>query len=503
MNMIIRGTDQALRFERRSTQKKNSLRKSTSDPREDKPRDQADEHSKVVSLSEKNKRGDLFDLHKSIRLAEELQALASLASEGLGRARETVSTLIDRFDMCREKHPGGQSVENPPWIGELLKRLDGVADETRYGSKRLLDGTFGCTGATVGDGLYYVGASGQTRSSPPEGYEVRLEQEPRRTTLLGQIPLEKALASGPVDLILEEGGTRVRCHSDKGVSPQSSLDGLRRAIAQGGLPLNAELTSEGRLLVQHRMFGAGFGFRASSSIGGVLSQLPDRMQWIENGGDIAGTMNGEPACGCGQTLTGRNGNPTTEGLVVRYTGLPFTGKNALIKRRVRNAMENDMFVGRVTVACNALPITTGAGARGLQRLRLDSVRPADLGRARNTLSGMKCLADISTGSTAHITDSMKIARGALADIDDNISRLKVAFSDDFYHELSLLRVKAQNIDASSPDQLKLPMLRLAVSSLVGRIRSDARSALNAQMIPVRGAMHGLLGEDANQNVRLP
>ena len=41
---------------------------------------------------------------------------------------------------------------------------------------------------------------------------------------------------------------------------------------------------------------------------------------VDNGQDVAGTINGESATGSGQYLTGDDGEPNTDGLVIKYTG---------------------------------------------------------------------------------------------------------------------------------------------------------------------------------------
>ena len=41
---------------------------------------------------------------------------------------------------------------------------------------------------------------------------------------------------------------------------------------------------------------------------------------VDNGVDVAGTINGEAATGSGQILTGDDGENNVDGLVMKYTG---------------------------------------------------------------------------------------------------------------------------------------------------------------------------------------
>jgi flagellar hook-associated protein 2 len=71
------------------------------------------------------------------------------------------------------------------------------------------------------------------------------------------------------------------------------------------------------LKLTHNDYGSNYGFSISETndllwTGGDLD--------VENGQDVAGTINGEAATGSGQTLTGNDGQANVGGLVVKYTG---------------------------------------------------------------------------------------------------------------------------------------------------------------------------------------
>ena len=59
-------------------------------------------------------------------------------------------------------------------------------------------------------------------------------------------------------------------------------------------------------------------------------------QTVNNGTDVAGTINGETATGAGQVLTGKTGNANTEGLSVTYSGTA-TGDAGTVKLTIGTA----------------------------------------------------------------------------------------------------------------------------------------------------------------------
>ena len=67
-------------------------------------------------------------------------------------------------------------------------------------------------------------------------------------------------------------------------------------------------------------------FKVSSSTSGLVSTQGDVYDTIDNGLDVQGEINGEEATGKGQILTGNDGNSSTEGLAIRYTGQALPGE---------------------------------------------------------------------------------------------------------------------------------------------------------------------------------
>jgi flagellar hook-associated protein 2 len=85
----------------------------------------------------------------------------------------------------------------------------------------------------------------------------------------------------------------------------------------GGYALNITASNDGsdHLVLTSNSYGSG-----SFTMSEDNHLLWNSDQTVNNGKDVAGTINGEAATGHGQVLTGNTGNANTEGLSVKYTG---------------------------------------------------------------------------------------------------------------------------------------------------------------------------------------
>lgn len=463
-------------------------------------------------------RAEVAGLNRAIQDTEKTLAIAACAMgwlESAAGALEEMKLLAETrcgprahdgagaAEMEASGQNAGQRFEGV--LAGLLARIESVAETARFGELRLLDGALGCTGAAVGDGLFFLSASDETRSSPPQGYEVLLTHEPARATLLAEAPLTAGGIGRGLRLMLTESGRRARVVTVRGQTPGDVVKALRGAVREGGLPLLVESTSDGRLVVQHGHFGSAFGFSAASSEPGVLSGADGGPLWVANGQDIAGTIHGEPAEGDGLTLTGRHGNTATSGLVIRYSGLPFTGANRWLPRSKPAILEPAVFAGRVIVAQQALKLRMPDPREGMAVLRLDSVRPRALGGGVENESGFSSLAEIRMDTPGQARDSAGLIGSALHDLHGRMEGLRNLSSHRLPAMLAQWRVKAQNLHAADPaisgDAGDVSPMEL-VRRLNAAFQHEGRGALNAQAKPSRGSMLELLVAEPGDKTRL-
>ncbi|MGD9243986.1 MAG: flagellar filament capping protein FliD [Desulfobacterales bacterium] len=87
------------------------------------------------------------------------------------------------------------------------------------------------------------------------------------------------------------------------------------------MDITATDDGSGHLVLTHDNYGSNYSFTISESAGASGNKLwTGGDQTVDNGVDVAGTINGEAATGSGQILTGDDGESNIDGLVIKYTG---------------------------------------------------------------------------------------------------------------------------------------------------------------------------------------
>lgn len=182
---------------------------------------------------------------------------------------------------------------------------------------------FRSTGTASTSQLTYVSSNGKTRASVGSGYAVNITQAATQTQVRAAAAQtgptaqsEELLFSGsqlgrdPIRLTIPAGSTQQDI-----VQRINNESRLRGAVSAS--------IEDGRIVVRSTRFGAGSNFDVSSNVaaGPNSSGIGTGGQATKTlGVDVQGTINGEPATGSGQFLTGNVGNANTEGLQIQYTG---------------------------------------------------------------------------------------------------------------------------------------------------------------------------------------
>jgi flagellar hook-associated protein 2 len=87
------------------------------------------------------------------------------------------------------------------------------------------------------------------------------------------------------------------------------------------MDITATDDGSGHLVLTDNNYGSNYSFTISESATSSANKLwTGGDQTVNNGVDVAGTINGEAATGSGQVMTGNSGDNNVDGLVVKYTG---------------------------------------------------------------------------------------------------------------------------------------------------------------------------------------
>lgn len=182
---------------------------------------------------------------------------------------------------------------------------------------------FMAVGTSSNDALIYVSSSDKTQASGAVTYPVEITQLATlssyraETAQVSASPVEETLffsgslfGSDGYSLVLPVGSTLADTISRINNDPK--LKNLVTASNDGG-----------HLMLTSKVFGTSGRFSVGSNVavGPETSGIGGGVNGIKiDGVDIAGLINGEEAAGNGQFLTGKTGNPRTEGLQIQYTG---------------------------------------------------------------------------------------------------------------------------------------------------------------------------------------
>lgn len=201
-------------------------------------------------------------------------------------------------------------------------------DESRFNQALAADPSavakiFRTTGTGSNSDIVYVSSSDKTKSTGNGTYDVVITQPATRATysaataqsgpsaLTETLTFGGSLFGGSSYVFLIESGSTLQQTVDK-INGDSKLKSL----------ISASIV-DGRLHLESKRFGASGNFTVESSLAGddTNSGIGQGMPGAYVGGlDVAGTINGEPATGAGQFLTGNVGNANTAGLQIQYTG---------------------------------------------------------------------------------------------------------------------------------------------------------------------------------------
>lgn len=196
-------------------------------------------------------------------------------------------------------------------------RLNGLLETNIDG----ISSVFRSTGITTVKQLEFIGGTSKTKPSGAAGYQVNITALAQKLSLGGieaqAGPLAQqevlsfsgaAFGGGSYEIVLSAGMTQAEVIDRINNDPK--LKSLMTANVSGG-----------KLQLDSKEFGTGAAFSVTSNVaapnGGTGWGTGNILQAAAN---VAGTINGEPAIGSGQVLTGAGGNANTDGLQIRFTG---------------------------------------------------------------------------------------------------------------------------------------------------------------------------------------
>jgi len=285
-------------------------------------------------------------------------------------------------------------------VKNSLDSIDRIAQFAQFGKRKLLDGSNGVNGLAAGGGLVFIKATTETRPSPPEGYDVRVRQAATRASFTTQ-PITREMIDKGFTLSFEENGRVASLESKKGEDIDVMLRKVQNALMLDGLDMEASKTADNRLVIAHHKYGSEESFTVVADKPNLVSQLANTPVVVNNGMDVAGTINGQLAKGKGRILMAASGTDA-DGLQVLYTG--GTPQDPTIP------------VGSVKVNQASLTFQIGPNAGQKVSVALNSVNTRTIALNVPNESKFKNLSEIDVRNPQGAEDTMRLVDKAIDDI---------------------------------------------------------------------------------------
>ncbi|MCS7208873.1 MAG: flagellar filament capping protein FliD, partial [Fimbriimonadales bacterium] len=291
-----------------------------------------------------------------------------------GLINRTISALPNVQDGLRVLAQVGVQLGQDGKLSFNESRFNQAIAQDLQGVIRL----FTATGRTTDPNISFVSSTDKTKASPLEGYEVVITQVATRATATASIAQTNAstevetltfsgslFGNDPVNLIIPVGST-----IDDTISRINNDPRLRNRVV-------ASKDDTGKLVIRAVNFGSASNFTVVSDKAAASNNSGIGTTAINaEGQDVAGTINGEPATGRGQFLTGNNDNPNTAGLQIRVTATaPGTYGRVHFTRGVADQVRlfarqaTDIVNGDIQTATNTLRDQISAIDRQIEAIR--------------------------------------------------------------------------------------------------------------------------------------
>ncbi|MBF0349824.1 MAG: flagellin [SAR324 cluster bacterium] len=313
-------------------------------------------------------------------------------------------------------------------LDNALKSIDRVSSYTQFGNKKLLDGSHGISGVSNNENLHFISATANTRSSPVQGYSVKVTQAPTRAMFAGELNDDMIK---DLNLSVSEGKNAITVRATANEKASTLASRLQEEVKQAGLNLDVSYDAETKQLrIEHNDYGSNASFKINTSKGGVLGIGAAGEMEVNNGKDIQGSIGGENAVGHGNILSGTLGNRNTDGLAVQVTN-PVVGE-----------------VGSVSVVQNALVFQIGGNAGQRVSVTLENTNTSALAKNVENESGFKNLSELNVTTAQGAQDAIHMLDKAINQISATRGKLGSFQKNTLESNIATLQVTAENLIAA-------------------------------------------------------
>ncbi len=126
-------------------------------------------------------------------------------------------------------------------VDNLLSTLKNISRNTQFGTRTLLDGSNSATGVVIGNGLEFVLASDEAKSTHSSGYKVDITQVATRSMMVAahRLSLEDVSPSDPnnaISFVINEGGRTISVDLKNNNDLREKIESLTASAKRNGTP---------------------------------------------------------------------------------------------------------------------------------------------------------------------------------------------------------------------------------------------------------------------------
>ncbi len=349
----------------------------------------------ALVISEKQ-RAQIAGLKQAI---ENTDKAASVVQTGEGALGEINSLLVKVRSLAIDSANSGVNdsdalAANQAEISNALDTINRIANNTQFGTKKLLDGSAGVSGTASDANVTFLKGSSETAAG---SYAVEITTEGERATATagtaqtGALTADETLTINDVSITLTNGMTQAQV-----------VNRINEFSAQTGV--TADIDS-GSTRLYTKDFGSDADLSVISNVAAAATSSGFGTTTVTDAGvDVIGTIDGVSYTGSGNVLSADSGS--AKGVSVQFKA--DTGANAA-KTVAAGAL------GNVTVVDNSLVFQIGANQNQTAKIAINKVNPNGLGVGVNN-NQFNSLDEINVTSASKAQDSLAVIDAAINDV---------------------------------------------------------------------------------------
>ena len=349
----------------------------------------------ALVISEKQ-RAQIAGLKQAIQNTEKA---AAVVQTGEGALNEINSLLVKVRSLAIDSANSGANdsdalAANQAEIAAALDTINRIANNTQFGTKKLLDGSAGISGTASDADVKFLKGTSETLAGT---YAVAITTVGERATATAGTAQTAVLAAAETLTI-----NNVSVTLTNGMSQTQVVNRINEFSAQTGVIADV---NAGATRLYTKDFGSDADLTVVSNVAaGVASSGFGTSSVNDAGVDVIGTIAGTSYTGSGNVLTASSGS--AKGITVQFAA----GTGAAANTTVAAAAQ-----GNVTATDNSLVFQIGANQNQTAKIAINKVNPDGLGIGVSN-NQFNNLNEIDVTSASKAQDTLAVVDAAINEV---------------------------------------------------------------------------------------